>query len=60
MYFVTLPAKAAPHFIPKIDETNANSNIVGTILNTIAERTKLIPLDPLSIVLDSAPKYQES
>lgn len=60
MYFVTLPAKAAPHFIPKIDETNANSNIVGTILNTIAERTKLIPLDPLSIVLDSAPKYQKS
>lgn len=50
-----VPANAAPHLIPKIEDTNANSNIVGTILKTIAESTKFIPLDPLSIVLDNAP-----
>lgn len=37
-------------FIPKIVDTSANSNIVGTILNTIADKTKLIPREPRSIV----------
>lgn len=31
-------------------ETRANSNIVGTMLKTIAVNTKLMPLDPRSIV----------
>lgn len=56
----TVPANAAPHFIPKIDETSANSNTVGTILKTIAESTKLIPLEPLSIVLESAPGLENT
>lgn len=53
---ISLPANAAPHLIPKIDDTKANSNIVGTILKTIADSTKFIPRDPLSIVFDKAPE----
>lgn len=34
---------------PKMVETSANSNMVGTMLNTIAVSTKLIPRDPRSI-----------
>lgn len=30
--------------------------MVGTTLKTMADNTKLIPLEPLSIVLDNAPK----
>lgn len=42
--------------MPNIEETNANSKNVGTTLNTIADNTKFIPLEPLSIVLERAPK----
>lgn len=55
-----LPANAAPHLTPKIDDTKANSKTVGTILNTIAVRTKLIPLEPLSIVFDRAPEKKNN
>lgn len=55
---INIPAKAAPHLTPRIVETKASSKIVGTTLNTIAVRTKLIPRDPRSIVFDKAPKVQ--
>lgn len=51
-----VPANTAPHLIPRIEETKASSKTIGTTLNTIADRTKFIPLDPLSIVFDRAPK----
>lgn len=38
-----------------MDETSANSKIVGTTLKIIADNTKLIPLEPRSIVFDKAP-----
>ena len=36
-------------------QTRPSSSRVGATLNTIAERTKLMPLLPLSMVLERAP-----
>lgn len=44
------PAKAIPPFNPSMVETSVNSKMVGTMLNTIADNTKLIAREPRSIV----------
>ena len=41
--------------LTRMPQTRESSSRVGTMLNTRAERTKLMPRDPRSIVLLSAP-----
>eukprot|EP00834_Sanchytrium_tribonematis_P006702 NODE_518_length_6556_cov_0.505653.p6 type:complete len:100 gc:universal NODE_518_length_6556_cov_0.505653:1664-1963(+) len=44
-----------PYLYPNKQQTSDNSNAVGTIWNTMAFKTKLIPFVPLSIDLCSPP-----
>ena len=41
--------------LTRIPQTIDSSRKVGTMLKSMADKTKLIPRDPRSIVLDSAP-----